>query len=253
MGKRRGKYKGKKNSELPYCVTYMRDKFRVKYQEHGTTYGIGTYDTVEQAEYMATLGRFGHHWVGMQAGPYFGFTYLITNKRTGKRYVGLKQFYLWNGPVAGYKCTDMENEWWDAKAWRDNKWQEYTGSSIKLNNEIALGNVYDYKFEVLEMCRTKLDLHLAEVLYMQEHNVLEAVDEQGDYLWYNENIAGCEYRAPFRKCDVKEAAEGTMEAARKYYLKPSLMPDGSVIPFGHIPKTEEIVMPWKTGGFNDVR
>jgi len=249
MGKRRGKYRGKKNKELPYCVSWNGKKLHAKYSENGETHSIGLYDTVSEAEYMAILGRFGHHWIGMEEGPYFGFTYLITNKVTGKRYVGLKRFYLWAGPVGGYKCYDMESEWWDAKAWKPNNWREYTGSQKDLNAEIARGNVWDFRYEVLDMCKTVLDLHMSEVWHMVEWNVLEATDKNGDYLWYNKNIAGLEYRAPFRRCDVIEAQAETMEAMRDYYLKPNLDIKGKVIPFGQSTK----VVSLETRGFKDVR
>lgn len=255
MGRKRKKI----NKHLPKNVypNSNGDLYHSKYWDGTKLVQCGSYRTPEEAEYMSLLAQNGHHWIGMEEGPYFGFTYLITNKDTGKRYVGKKQFFLWDGPVGGYKCTDMGSEWWDEKAWRPNQWEEYIGSQLDLNAEIARGSVWDFRYEVLEMCRTKLDLHVSELNHMLKWDVLEAVDKDGDYLWYNKNIASLEFRPPFRKQDVKEAKEKTIEAMRKYYLKPKHCACGALIAYGDdaccVPIRVDKLMSPETLGFTDVR
>jgi hypothetical protein len=215
---------------------------------------FGTYDTPEEADYRLAIGSNGHHWNGMEDGPYFGFVYRITHRATGKMYIGKKQLFRWVGPRGGYKCTDRTCEDWDPKAWAANDWELYTGSSIPLNNEIAEGNVWDYKFEVLKMCRTKLHLFVTEVKYQIEEDVLDALDDNGEYKYYNENIAGCDFRAPFKKSEVAIQKEQVMEEVREYYLKPRICSKcSSVIPYGQESCSCQEVIKKDKGGFSDVR
>ena len=259
MGRKRT---NKKAKGLPKDVYLNHNKFQSSFWDGSKLIHVGLFTTPEEAEYRSLVKRNGHHWVGMEAGPFFGFTYLITNKKTGRKYVGKKQKFLWDGPVGGFKCTDMESEWWDPKAWKDNDWEFYTGSSDELNAEIHIGNLWDFSYEILEMCRTKLDLHISEVNHMLKWDVLDALDYDGNYIWYNKNIASLEFRAPFRKQDVVDAKAVTEEAMRNYYLKPKLCSVCSkVIPYGvvdccktDIAITKLIKMSLETeGGFKDVR
>ena len=245
-----GRMRKKGNEGLPKGV-YKSKKmyYYMEYIDGSLVYG-GSYKSVKKAEYYGFLKINGHHWKGMDKGDNFGFIYCITNKKTGKMYIGSKQFLLWDGPTGGYKCSDMRNDWFDPYAWRDNNWTEYTGSQKGLNKEISEGNIWDYTFEVLEMCQDKMSIHLSEVLRQLELNVLEELDEDGEYLYYNENIARTDFRAPFKKSDVLEARANDEAAMGSYYLKPDLDASGSVIPYGRL---QNKVAPLETGGFDDIR
>lgn len=228
--------------ELPVGVYIIegRDGYRATiWDKSRKTYQVGVFDSVEEAEYKRLVKLQGHHWTIHESSDvekldpknYWGFTYLITNKKTGKMYVGKKQFRLWDGPPGGYKCTDPTDEvWFDESMWRPNDWEFYTGSQKDLNNE--LWNPWDWKFEVLTQDRDKLQNHLSEVLEMMERNVLEALDENGEYLYYNKNIAGLEFRAPFLKRDMKAKQADTMVDVLRYYNRPALCPKcEAVIPY----------------------
>lgn len=195
---------------------------------------VGTYETWEEAHYRRRMAKDGNHWGIRDSEDWFGFVYEITNRKTGKKYIGKKQFYFWSGPVGGFKCTDPSDEWWDPKAWVESDWSTYTGSSQELKDDIAKGNPWDFTYEIVELCRDKLDLHIAEVLLQKKLDVLEATDAKGDYLYYNKNIASMVFRAPFVKADLEEKRSVTDEEIRKYYLKPLICAACSnVIPFGH--------------------
>jgi hypothetical protein len=198
---------------------------------------IGVFTTIGEASYMRKLKMDGHHWEGMIPNAmekYFGFTYIITHKVTGKSYIGKKQGYLWNGPVGGFKCTDPMDKWWDPKAWKKNNWEEYTGSSEQLNLEMAIGNVWDYTYEILGYAKNKLALHLSEVGEQVQRDVLEAVDSLGNYKYYNKNIAGMLFRAPFKKEELVVTREKTLENMRNYYLKPDMcISCGVMVAFGN--------------------
>ncbi len=245
MGRKR-----KKNQGLPKGVYETKGKYRAKYWTGNKLANGGSgYGTPEEAEYTSHVIQHGHHWKDMNKENHWGFIYLITCRATGRMYIGKKQFLLWDGPVGGYKCTDLEDNWFDDGAWRNNDWKLYTGSQKDLNRDIRKGNIWDYKFEVLAMCKNKLDLHLAEVMFQMEADVLEALDDKGDYLYYNKNIAGQEFRAPFSKQDALTMRVVDEEALRNYYLKPDLDGEGHVLPYGHYKSTG---MSLETGGFSDV-
>jgi len=222
---------------LPKGIYLRGDKFVAKLWEQttGDHIHVGTFDSQEEAEYARNVEANGHHWTGEKLDPeaYWGFLYLITCRTSGKKYIGRKQYRLWDGPTGGYKCTDpRDTEWFSPKVWKANNWQFYTGSSNKLNKDVGELGVTNFTFEILEQCWNKLDLHLAEVLKQMELDVLEAVDAEGNYTYYNENIAGMEFRAPFVKAEVVAVTQKSIEDLHKYYLKPRMcLKCGAMIPY----------------------
>ena len=227
-------------TKRPFKGVYEKDggkKFQAVIWEATTgrlTYH-GSYGTFEHADYVRTTTLHGHHWHRssiLDADDYFGFIYLMTNVKTGKKYIGSKQLYFWDGPVGGFKCTDPKDEWFDRKAWRESDWRYYTGSSKEINMEISKGNVYDFRFEILEGYHNKLELHLGEIRHQQKCDVLEATDSLGNYLYYNKNISGCIFRPPYSLEEAKSLREKEVEDMRNYYLKPTPCGTcGKIIPF----------------------
>lgn len=215
--------------------------YRAMFWEGPKVRHIGYYEDPREAHYQHLMKQQGHHWVGMpdDLSASFGFIYQITSLETKKMYIGSKQFYLWDGPQGGYKCTDPRDPRWNRKAWRESDWRTYTGSSRKLSEEMARNGVHAYKYEVLQLCSDKLELHMAEIQHQLDRNVLEATDSNGNYLYYNENIASKVFRAPYKVCDMEEARRFSLEAMEEYYLKPELCKKCStVVPYGinHCPR-----------------
>ena len=235
--------KNKKYIDLPKGVYKTPTGYKAEKRINNKTEYYGRADTPEEAEYKLYRNYYNHHWKNMgDTSKYWGFIYLITNKKTGKRYVGQKVLQWWDGPRGGYKCYDKGSEWYDPKAWKESDWRYYTSSSIPLNEEIAQGSIWDYSYEVIKMCKDRLDLHLSEIFFMMDHDVLNARDQDGEYLWYNENIASVEFRPPFNKEQARDLSLETQEKMRNYYLKPQVDAQGNVVPFEN-----------QTGGFQDVR
>lgn len=238
LGKPKRKSKRHKGRKLPLGV-YPAPRGEgwsvMDWEKGGKLKYYKKFDNIREATYERLLWTQGHHWNITEDIPKdaFGFIYKVTNLNTGKMYIGSKQFYYWNGPVGGYKCTDPSDEWWDPLAWRPGMWEKYTSSSDDLNIEILKGSIYDYKFDILELCQDKLELHLAEVRHMMKRDVLEATDEHGNWLYYNKNIAGKIFRPPFSMSDAKEMIEQSKEDMRNYYLKPNRCEEcDDVLPFG---------------------
>ncbi len=88
---------------------------------------------------------------------YFGFVYLITNIKSGKKYIGRKYFGTTRRvKVAGKKRRKVVR--------KDSNWREYTGSSKVLNQDIKNLGKDNFRFEILIMGETK-----GQVNYLEEN------------------------------------------------------------------------------------
>jgi hypothetical protein len=225
-----GRNRTEGNEWLPPGV-YQREigKYRAMYWDGESLRTIGSFASPWRAYYDLNLSlNGGHHWEGMPDShlSYFGFIYLITERSTGRMYAGKKQFYYWDGPVGGMKYTDPQSPLWDAKAWKPGEWELYTGSSEELNEAIEKNGIENYRFQVIAVSRSKLDLHIAEVNYLLARNVLHARTPDGkQYLYYNKNIAGMEFRPPYFPEVLEEERAKDLEEIRNYYLKPQVCPE----------------------------
>ena len=107
---------------------------------------------------------------------YEGFVYLITNLKTGQKYVGKKlaKFKTTKPPLKGKKNkrrTKVESDW-----------RDYYGSSDELNEDIAQLGKDNFKREILFYCGSKSELSYVEAREQFNHKVLES-DE-----YYNGHI-----------------------------------------------------------------
>ena len=124
------------------------------------------------------------HWVlhsdDQEIDPdhYFGFIYLIYNKRTYKKYIGKKQFkkYKKNKPV-GYS-----------------DWKSYTGSSKYLNEDIRKLKPRNFVFVMIRQLETRGGLVYSEAnaqhrLEVMTKKLLGSQDRE----YYNGAIAGIRF------------------------------------------------------------
>jgi hypothetical protein len=125
-----------------------------------------------------------NHWVRYDTGkPFeanlekFGFVYIITNTKSGKAYVGCKQYFSMG------------------KKKRKHKWEIYTGSSKYLNEDIEKIGKKHFTFEVIAEYKNKRSLRYYEAYYQMKWNVLTAVIEGTDeQAFYNSYVGGKFYR-----------------------------------------------------------
>ena len=106
----------------------------------------------------------------------FGFVYIITNTKTTKAYVGCKQYHI-------------------GKSKKKSKWQNYTGSSKYLKEDIEKIGKEHFTFEVISEYKNKRSLRYYEVYYQMKWNVLTATIESSDEpAYYNSYVGGKFYR-----------------------------------------------------------
>ena len=106
----------------------------------------------------------------------FGFIYIITNKLSGRKYIGKKQISKIRKlkPLKGTKKK--------RKSAGESDWKKYTSSSTELNEDIVKHGMSNFKFEIVKLCSSKWELSYSESKMQFENNVL-LTDA-----WYNAMI-----------------------------------------------------------------
>lgn len=115
---------------------------------------------------------------------YFGFVYCITNTLNNKQYIGRKYFWSSRKQPGKKRRTKKESDW-----------KTYYGSSDDLKRDIELFGVEHFRREIVSLHKTKGDTNYSETKLQFELDVLEALTEDGERAYYNNNIMN-RYFAP---------------------------------------------------------
>ena len=125
------------------------------------------------------------HWKVYEAIPEdaFGFIYEITNLIDGKKYIGRKQMIkkIRRMPLKGKKRKRID--------FVESDWKTYTGSSDRLNIDIASNGKDKFLFKILRFCRNKYELVYFEAKMQFDKDVLLSED------YYN-GIINCRIGKP---------------------------------------------------------
>ena len=108
---------------------------------------------------------------------YFGFCYLLTDLENGKQYIGRKYFYSIRKKKGIRKKVRLESDW-----------KSYYSSSKKIQLLVQESGPNRFKREILSLYKKKGQVNYNETKLLFQHNVLEAKDENGEKLYYNDNI-----------------------------------------------------------------
>jgi hypothetical protein len=111
-----------------------------------------------------------------------GFVYLITNKLTGRKYIGKK---LAKFSRTTYKTVKLKNGNKKKKRIRgkiESDWQTYYGSNEQLNKDVERLGAGNFTREILYYCKSKAECSYIEAREQFSRRVLESDD------WYNGHI-----------------------------------------------------------------
>lgn len=111
-----------------------------------------------------------------------GFVYLITNKLTGRKYIGKK---LAKFSKTTYKMVKLKNGKKKRKKIKgkiDSDWMTYYGSSPELSKDVEALGVDNFSREILYYCKSKSECSYIEAREQFARKVLESAD------YYNGHI-----------------------------------------------------------------
>ena len=111
-----------------------------------------------------------------------GFVYMVTEKDTGKKYIGKK--FFWKPKILPITKTRKRR----VRTRAESDWREYYGSSKEVQSLVESKGRDNYKREILRLCKTKGECSYYEAKLQFQYDVLLS-DE-----YYNEFI-GCKIHA----------------------------------------------------------
>ena len=112
-------------------------------------------------------------------GDFFGYVYLITNKSTGKKYIGRKYFVQKRKPKGGKRRVTSESDW-----------KKYYGSSPELKSDVSTYGKENFSREILSLHTTLGQVNYEETKQLFLNNVLMEALDDGTPAYYNSNILG---------------------------------------------------------------
>ena len=112
-------------------------------------------------------------------GEYFGFVYCISNKTTGRKYIGRKYFWSFRTPPGKKRRVKQESDW-----------KKYYGSCPELKEDIKKHGKEIFGREILSLHRAKGDCNYEETKQLFLNNVLSESLDDGTPAYYNSNILG---------------------------------------------------------------
>ena len=95
-----------------------------------------------------TYERFGEHW--------YGFVYCITNRATGKKYIGKK--FFWSKKTLPITKTRKRRK----RLLVESDWRNYYGSNKHLQADVKQQGEEMFHREIIHLCKTK-----GECAYME--------------------------------------------------------------------------------------
>lgn len=112
-----------------------------------------------------------------------GFVYMITNKATGRKYIGKKLSKFKKIRLKTSRLKNGSKKKSKVRYEIDSDWQTYYGSNTVLTEEVKNSGSNNFHREILRYCYSKNELNYWEAKYQFDYDVLLSGD------WYNEWIS----------------------------------------------------------------
>ena len=121
----------------------------------------------------------GSTFTSADIGDFFGYVYLITNLKSGRKYIGRKHFQQHRKPRGSRRTRTSESNW-----------KKYYGSSEELKQDIKKYGRNIFKREIISLHRTLGKVNYEETKQLFLNNVLMEALDDGTPAYYNSNILG---------------------------------------------------------------
>lgn len=125
-----------------------------------------------------------------------GFVYLITNKVSGRKYIGKKLAKFSKTTYRVVKLKNGNKKRKKIKSKIDSDWQLYYGSNDQLNQDIAELGSDNFTREILFYCKSKAECSYIEAREQFANKVLESNN------WYNGQISVRVHGSHIRKLNA---------------------------------------------------
>jgi len=119
-------------------------------------------------------------------GDYFGFVYLITNRSTGRKYIGRKYLWAFRTPKGKKRKVKQESDW-----------KKYYGSCPELKEDIEKLGKKNFSREILSLHKTKGKTNFEETKQLFVNGVLTESLDTGEPAFYNSNILSRYFRKDY--------------------------------------------------------
>ena len=106
-------------------------------------------------------------------GNNYGFVYLITNLKSGRKYIGKKFFY-------SSKTKTVKGKKKKIKVFSD--WQTYYGSSAELSQDVLLLGLDNFSREIIHLCQSKGECGYLEAKEQFIRGVMESDDYYNSWI-----------------------------------------------------------------------
>ena len=112
-------------------------------------------------------------FTGEEIGEYFGMVYLITNVRTGRKYVG-KKFFT--------KAARRQVKGKSKKVRIESDWEKYFGSNKVIQEEVKSLGEDVFKREILHLCKSRSECSYWETWEIFNRDALRTDDYYNDWV-----------------------------------------------------------------------
>ena len=132
----------------------------------------------------------GEHFESDDIGDSYGFVYRITNKDTGKSYIGRKYFWQKRKPRTSSGTSRR-------RVTSESNWKKYYGSCPELKQDISESGGDRFSREILSLHTTPGRVNYEETRQLFINDVLTQALTDGTPAYYNSNILGRYYRKDY--------------------------------------------------------
>lgn len=117
----------------------------------------------------------------IQDAGWYSFTYIMTSRDTGQKYIGKKLL------ISKRKLPPLKGKTRKRIIYKDSGWRKYWSSSKVVQGMIDGGDIFDREIIALHVNKRNANIHELQLQIL--YNCLDAEDKNGQRIFLNENIS----------------------------------------------------------------